>query len=232
MWENVTTYRDHHLEEASVLKIELQPSGPITLEDGFLLLEETDGDLIITEDEAGDVLLETGTSEGTQSYIYGDGWDSFRDVLGFLEARERTTLNEGDTLGAADATITVTDGTIFPSSGTILIEDEQISYTGRSTHNLTGCTRGVNNTTAATHAIANMALEDGDLLLEETDGDNILSETESGVKIMRFIASAHASNNAYRIQDVGGVLLSDVISCPEGRGYIPAPAEITIELRS
>ena len=208
MWENVTTYRDHHLEEASVLKIELQPSGPITLEDGFLLLDETDSDLIITEDEAGDVLLETGTSEGTQSYIYGDGWDAFRGTLGFLEARERTTLNEGGTLGAADATITVTDGTIFPSSGTILIGTEQISYTGRSTHDLTGCTRGVNNTTAATHA----------------DG--------SGVKIMRFIASAHASNNAYRIQDVGGVLLSDVISCPEGRGYVPAPAEITIELRS
>jgi len=208
MWENVTTYRDHHLEEASVLKIELQPSGPITLEDGFLLLDETDSDLMITEDEAGDVLLETGTSEGTQSYIYGDGWDAFRGTLGFLEARERTTLNEGGTLGAADATITVTDGTIFPSSGTILIGTEQISYTGRSTHDLTGCTRGVNNTTAATHA----------------DG--------SGVKIMRFIASAHASNNAYRIQDVGGVLLSDVISCPEGRGYVPAPAEITIELRS
>ena len=178
------------------------------------------------------MLLEAGTSEGTQSYLYGDGWDAYRGTLGFLEARERTTLNEGDTLGAADATITVTDGTIFPSSGTILIEDEQISYTGRSTHNLTGCTRGVNNTTAATHAIANVALEDWDLLLEETDGDNILSETESGVKIMRFVASVHASNNAYRIQDVGGVLLSDVISCPKGRGYVPAPAEITIELRS
>ena len=89
-----------------------------------------------------------------------------------------------------------------------MIEDEQISYTGRSTHNLTGCTRGVNNTTAATHA----------------DG--------SGVKIMRFVTSVHASNNTYRIQDVGGVLLSDVISCPKGRGYVPAPAEITIELRS
>ena len=49
---------------------------------------------------------------------------------------------------------------------------------------------------------------------------------------MRFIASAHASSNALRIQDVGGVLLSDVISCPEARGYVPPPAEITIELRS
>ena len=89
-----------------------------------------------------------------------------------------------------------------------MIENEQISYTGKSTHNLTGCTRGVNNTTAATHA----------------DG--------SGVKIMRFVASAHGANNTYRIQDVGNVLLSDVISNPKARGHVPAPAEITIELRS
>ena len=49
---------------------------------------------------------------------------------------------------------------------------------------------------------------------------------------MRFIASAHGTNNAYRIQDVAGVLLSDVISNPKARGHIPVPAEITIELRS
>ena len=232
MWQNVSLYRDHNLEEASVLKIELQPSGPLLQEDGFSLLEETDGDLLITEDEAGDVLLEAATTSTGQSYIIGDGWRAYRGTLGFLEARERTTLNEGTILSASDATITVTNGAIFPSSGTILIEDEQISYTGKSTHNLTGCTRGVNNTTAAVHNIDNIALEDGDLLLEETDGDNILSETESGVKIMRFIASAHGANNTYRIQDVGIVLLNDVINNPKARGHVPAPAEITIELRS
>ena len=232
MWQNVSLYRDHNLDEASVLKIELQPSGPLLQEDGFSLLEETDGDLLITEDEAGDVLLEAATTSTGQSYIIGDGWRAYRGTLGFLEARERTTLNEGTILSASDATITVTNGAIFPSSGTILIEDEQISYTGKSTHNLTGCTRGVNNTTAAVHNIDNIALEDGDLLLEETDGDNILSETESGVKIMRFIASAHGANNTYRIQDVGIVLLNDVINNPKARGHVPAPAEITIELRS
>tara|TARA_Y100000310_G_scaffold137733_1_gene136697 strand:+ start:2641 stop:6750 length:4110 start_codon:yes stop_codon:yes gene_type:complete len=187
MWQNISLYRDHHLEEASVLKIELETA--------------TDGG-------TGDVLLESATTSTGQSYIIGDGWRAYRGTLGFLEARERTTLNEGGTLSASDTTITVTDGTIFPSSGTILIDDEQISYTGKSTHNLTGCTRGVNNTTAATHA----------------DG--------SGVKIMRFIASAHGTNNTYRIQDVGNVLLNDVINNPKARGHIPAPAEITIELRS
>ena len=187
MWQNVSLYRDHHLDEASVLKMELETA--------------TDGG-------TGDVLLESATTSTGQSYIIGDGWRAYRGTLGFLEARERTTLNEGGTLSASDATITVTNGAIFPSSGTIVIEDEQISYTGKSTHNLTGCTRGINNTTAATHA----------------DG--------SGVKIMRFVASAHGANNTYRIQDVGIVLLSDVISNPKARGHVPAPAEITIELRS
>ena len=41
----------------------------------------------------------------------------------------------------------------FPSSGTIMIEDEQIAYTTKSSANktLSGCTRGYNGTTAATH---------------------------------------------------------------------------------
>ena len=40
----------------------------------------------------------------------------------------------------------------FPTSGTVTIGTEQITYTGISSLNLTGCVRGVNGTTAATHA--------------------------------------------------------------------------------
>jgi len=38
-----------------------------------------------------------------------------------------------------------------PATGTILIDNERISYTGKSTNTLTGCTRGFNSTAAATH---------------------------------------------------------------------------------
>lgn len=43
------------------------------------------------------------------------------------------------------------DGASFPSTGYIIIESEVITYTGVSTDNLTGCTRGVLGSTAVAH---------------------------------------------------------------------------------
>ncbi len=63
-----------------------------------------------------------------------------------------TTLNGA--INASTTTIVLTDASQFPNSGTnyILIGTEEISYTGISTNTLTGVTRGVRNTTAATHS--------------------------------------------------------------------------------
>jgi len=56
-----------------------------------------------------------------------------------------------ENLAAADTTITVDDGTGFATSGVILIEDEIIKYTGKSTNDLTGCTRGYFDTSDVQH---------------------------------------------------------------------------------
>ena len=60
-----------------------------------------------------------------------------------------TTLAEA--LDASETEIDLTSSTGFDSTGTIFIENEEITYTGISTNTLTGCTRGANSTTAATH---------------------------------------------------------------------------------
>ena len=79
-----------------------------------------------------------------------------------------TTLNE--TLTDSDTTITLTDASEFPTAGYIVIEkinstsgayeNETIKYTGKSSNDLTGCTRGSSapyrgvtpaSTTARTH---------------------------------------------------------------------------------
>ena len=69
-----------------------------------------------------------GTSDGTLSYLNG-----------------ALTINA--------TTITLDSVTQFPTSGTLLIDSEQITYTGTNTSNstITGCTRGANSTIAATH---------------------------------------------------------------------------------
>jgi hypothetical protein len=59
-------------------------------------------------------------------------------------------LNES--LDNSETTITLDDASDLPSAGgAILVDDEIITYTGISSENLTGCTRGVGSTDAATH---------------------------------------------------------------------------------
>ena len=60
-----------------------------------------------------------------------------------------TTLN-GD-INASVTTVTVASTTGFESSGTITIGEENITYTGKTTTTFTGCTRGADSTTAASH---------------------------------------------------------------------------------
>jgi len=74
-----------------------------------------------------------------------------------------TALNGGDTwlngdITSTDTTITVNSTTGFPSSGTIQIGKEQITYTGKTSTTFTGCTRGANSTTASIH------LDDADVI--------------------------------------------------------------------
>ncbi len=61
-----------------------------------------------------------------------------------------TTLNGSHS--SSVTTLTLTSTTDFDSSGTVFIGGEQVTYTGISGNDITGCTRGANNTTAATHA--------------------------------------------------------------------------------
>lgn len=68
-------------------------------------------------------------------------------------AAGRTTLNGA--ISSTATTITLTDATNFPDlllGGWLLIGSEQITYSSRSGNVLSGCTRGYNGTTAASHA--------------------------------------------------------------------------------
>ena len=72
-----------------------------------------------------------------------------------------TTLNGSHS--ASVTTLTLTSTTDFDTSGTVHIGSEQVSYTAISGNDITGCTRGANNTTAAVHSsgVAVTQFEDG-----------------------------------------------------------------------
>jgi hypothetical protein len=72
-----------------------------------------------------------------------------------------TTLNGSHSSSVTTLTLTTTTG--IDATGTVHIGSEQVTYTGVLGNDITGCTRGANSTTAATHAddVAVTQFEDG-----------------------------------------------------------------------
>jgi len=62
-----------------------------------------------------------------------------------------TTLDGALAIDAEIVPLTTCNGSNYPTSGSIIIDSEVITYTGITADNLTGCTRGAMSTTAATH---------------------------------------------------------------------------------
>lgn len=87
-------------------------------------------------------------SSGGRLYIinYNDYINSY-----ITQEDEITTTTLDGALTDSATTITVASTTGFDSTGTIFIENEQITYTGTTSTTFTGATRGANNTTAAAH---------------------------------------------------------------------------------
>jgi hypothetical protein len=75
-----------------------------------------------------------------------------KSILDFQDVDYATTLVNDASLEAADATITVDSTADFPEQGRIRIDDEEITYTGKTPTTFTGCTRGARSTRAADHA--------------------------------------------------------------------------------
>jgi hypothetical protein len=88
---------------------------------------------------------------GPAEQLPGFGW-GLAQYGGTVSGEATTTLNGA--INDTTTTIVLTDASLFPSAGTnhIQIGTEEISYTGKSGNTLTGVTRGVRNTTAASHS--------------------------------------------------------------------------------
>jgi hypothetical protein len=75
-----------------------------------------------------------------------------------------TTLNGGINASVTTITLTSTTGFTVPTSGAanvVKVNNELITYTGISGNDLTGCVRGTNGTTAATHSNGDTIAEYG-----------------------------------------------------------------------
>lgn len=93
-------------------------------------------------------------------------------------------------INSTDTTISLLNAGSYSTSGTIVIENEEITYTGLSGNSLTGCIRGVNNTIAASHSIySTVAMKaPNQVLFHEIGWDNL--ETGVAEPITAFIETS------------------------------------------
>jgi hypothetical protein len=88
--------------------------------------------------------ISIGPTFQTSAFGYGTGYFG-----GTIPTAATTTLNGG--IDAVVTTITVVSTSAFPTSGRIDIGTELITYTGKTATDFTGCVRGANGSTAASH---------------------------------------------------------------------------------
>jgi len=86
-----------------------------------------------------------------QTYGYGFGVGQFG---GTVSGASVTTINNGGTFAAGATSVILTSTSAFPASGTLLIENELMTYTTNNTgtNTISGISRGQFGTTDVTHA--------------------------------------------------------------------------------
>jgi hypothetical protein len=134
---------------------------------------------------------------GPAEQLPGFGW-GLAQWGGTVSGEATTTLV--NSINAVQTTaIQLTDASQFPTSGTnfIQIGTEEISYTGITSNVLTGVTRGVRNTTAATHNAGDTVTNTSDYIAwgEAASGDLVIdpgmwSIDNFGDKIIALIHNA------------------------------------------
>ena len=135
-----------------------------------------------------------GPAEQAPGFGYGLGqWG------GTVSGEAITSLSGG--INAITTTVVLSDASLFPSSGTnfVQIGSEEISYTGITGNTLTGVTRGVRNTTAATHSNGATVTNSSDYVAwgEAASGDLVIdpglwSIDNFGDKVIALIHNAQA----------------------------------------
>ncbi len=99
----------------------------------------------------GGVLVLTNNFDKPQYWALSDGIPLSSTLMQDLSNWPSLTLLNG-AVNDAVTTLTVDSTEDFPTSGTVTIGTEDITYTGKTDTTFTGCTRGANSTSAASHS--------------------------------------------------------------------------------
>jgi len=145
---------------------------------------------------SGGVRVQSYYSVGPAQQLAGFGY-GLGQWGGTVSGEAVTSLNGA--INDTTTTVVLSDASLFPGSGTnfVQIDNEEISYTGKSGNTLTGVTRGVRNTTAASHLNGATVTNSSDYIAwgEAASGDLVIdpgmwSIDNFGDKIIALIHNA------------------------------------------
>ena len=155
---------------------------------------------------SGDKLIGVGTS--FKYYINEGG--SYQDITPIRIASSAVTFGAGaDTLNgainASTSSIILNSVTGFPTGGGLIkIGTEQINYAGITSSTLTGCVRGVNGTTAASHSNS-ASVTCATLTVTDADGHGAVENdfvTFSGAASLGGVITAAVLNQEYQVDKI------------------------------
>ena len=131
---------------------------------------------------------------GTHNHLYIIQDQSLYDITP-LRNKSNNATTTAEALDASETEIDLVSGTDFKTAGTIKIDSEIITYTGKNSNQLTGCTRGTNSTSAATHdsgAVVTQVLINP---IATTDGSTTITITDAshGAKVGDFVVISGAA---------------------------------------
>ena len=119
-----------------------------------------------------------GPAVQAKGFGWGLGSWGGEDTSAITTTLNGALLDDTAGTGGSGTSITLTDASQFPSSGTNFIQvgNEEISYTGVSGNNLTGITRAVRNSTRSAHSDGATVTNSSDFIAwgEAASGDLVL----------------------------------------------------------
>lgn len=112
----------------------------------------------------------------------------------YIGVNNLSTVLTDNPLTAGATTVNVSSTTGFPTVGIITIDLEAIEYTGTTATSFTGCTRGFDGTTAASHPVSTTVFHDipaahhnvlkDEVIAIETYLKDVLDETADGTALL------------------------------------------------
>tara|TARA_R100000664_G_C2755108_1_gene142748 strand:+ start:122 stop:2710 length:2589 start_codon:yes stop_codon:yes gene_type:complete len=154
---------------------------------------------------------------GTHTHLYIIQDQVLYDITPLRDV-SNTATTTGEAVDSSETEIDLASVTGFTTAGTIKIDSEIITYTGITSSTLTGCTRGTNSTSAASHdngatvtqiLIGPIATTDGSTTITITD-------TAHGAKVGDYVRLTGATGTGGVDGDGNPTFTTEILNRPEG----------------